>query len=99
MLKPFFREFDGWWHAQVRVGTKRKQVKLVKGRENERRAYELFNELKAKEPEEVQWLTVGTMTRRWVGRSPRPIEALKVAPLLVMVAAWGTSILTRKLAS
>ena len=47
----------------------------------------------------VQGLTVGTMTRRWVGRSPRPIEALKVAPLLVMVAAWGTSILTRTLAS
>ena len=47
----------------------------------------------------VQGLTVGTMTRRWVGRSPRPIEALKVVPLLVMVAAWGTSILTRTLAS
>jgi integrase len=53
MLKPYFREFDGWWYAQVRVGTKRKQIKLVKGRENERRAYELFAELKAKEPEEV----------------------------------------------
>ena len=25
----------------------------------------------------VQGLTVGTMTRRWLGRSPRPIEALK----------------------
>jgi len=25
----------------------------------------------------VQGLTVGTLTRRWVGRSPRPIEALK----------------------
>ncbi len=47
----------------------------------------------------VQGLTVGTMTRRWVGRSPRLIEALKVVPLLVMVAAWGTSILTRTLAS
>jgi Na+:H+ antiporter len=47
----------------------------------------------------VQGLTVGTMTRRWVGRSPRPIEALKVVPLLVMVAALGTSILTRTLAS
>ncbi|HWT78922.1 MAG TPA: sodium:proton antiporter [Candidatus Methylomirabilis sp.] len=47
----------------------------------------------------VQGLTVGTMTRRWLGRSPKPIEALKVVPLLVMVAAWGTSILTRTLAS
>jgi hypothetical protein len=51
--KPYFREFDGWWYAQVRVGTKRKQVKLVKGRDQERRAYELFNELKAKEPDEI----------------------------------------------
>ena len=40
MRKPYFREFDGWWYAQVRVGTKRKQVKLVKGRDQGRRAYE-----------------------------------------------------------
>ena len=33
--KPFFRAFDGWWYAQVRVGATRKQVKLVKGKENE----------------------------------------------------------------
>jgi integrase len=53
MLKPYFREFDGWWYAQVRLGDKRKQVKLVKGRDQERHAYELFNELKAKEPDEI----------------------------------------------
>jgi integrase len=53
MLKPYFRNYDGWWYAQVRVGARRKQVKLVKGRDNEQRAYELFNEMKAKEPEEV----------------------------------------------
>jgi len=47
----------------------------------------------------VQGLTVGTLTRRWLGRSPRPIEALKVVPLLVMLVALGTSILTRTLAS
>ena len=29
------------------MGTNRKQVKLVKGRENERQAYELFNEMVA----------------------------------------------------
>jgi integrase len=53
MRKPFFRKFDGWWYAQLRVGSTRKQVKLVKGRENEARAYELFNEMAAKEPQEV----------------------------------------------
>ena len=57
MLKPYFRNFDGWWYAQVRVGTARKQVKLVKGRENERQAYELFNEMKEKEPDEVVEMT------------------------------------------
>ncbi|HEX3146742.1 MAG TPA: hypothetical protein VHR66_01495 [Gemmataceae bacterium] len=40
--KPFFRSFDGWWYAQIRVGTKRKQVKLVKGKENEQEAYRAF---------------------------------------------------------
>ncbi len=53
MLKPYFRQHDGWWYAQVRVGAARKQFKLVRGRDNEKRAYELFNELKAKEPEDV----------------------------------------------
>jgi integrase len=53
MLKPYFRKHDGWWYAQVRVGAARKQIKLVRGHDNEKRAYELFNELKAKEPEDV----------------------------------------------
>jgi integrase len=45
--KPFFRAFDGWWYAQVRVGTKRKQIKLVKGKENEQDAYRAFCRLLA----------------------------------------------------
>jgi hypothetical protein len=36
--KPYFRAFDGWWYVQLRVGGKRKQVKLVKGKENWRPA-------------------------------------------------------------
>ena len=40
--KPYFRAFDGWWYAQVRVGAKRKQIKLVKGKENEQEAYRAF---------------------------------------------------------
>ena len=35
------------------MGEKRKQIKLVKGRDQERRAYELFIELKVKEPEDL----------------------------------------------
>jgi integrase len=45
--KPFFRAFDGWWYAQIRVGAKRKQVKLVKGRDNEQEAYRAFCRLMA----------------------------------------------------
>jgi hypothetical protein len=33
--KPFFRAYDGWSYAQIRIGTKRKQVKLVKGADHE----------------------------------------------------------------
>ena len=40
--KPYFRAFDGWWYAQVRVGAKRKQIKLIKGKENEQEAYRAF---------------------------------------------------------
>jgi integrase len=40
--KPYFRTFDGWWYAQVRVGAKRKQIKLIKGKENEQEAYRAF---------------------------------------------------------
>ena len=40
--KPYFREFDGWWYVQVRVGKKRRQIKLVKGRDKEQDAYREF---------------------------------------------------------
>ncbi|MCE9567116.1 MAG: site-specific integrase [Planctomycetes bacterium] len=45
--KPYFRTFDGWWYAQVRVGAKRKQIKLVKGKEKEQEAYQAFCRLVA----------------------------------------------------
>jgi integrase len=47
--KPYFRNFDGWWYAQIRVGRQRKQVKLIKGKENEKEAYRLFCRLMADE--------------------------------------------------
>ncbi len=48
--KPFFRAFDGWWYAQIRVGSKRVQKKLVKGRENEAQAWKEFHRLMAQDP-------------------------------------------------
>ena len=48
--EPFFREFDSWWYAQFRIGGKRIQKKLVKGRENEAEAYRLFYRLMAQDP-------------------------------------------------
>jgi integrase len=32
--QPYFRKFDGWWYVQLRLGGKRKQVKLAKGEDN-----------------------------------------------------------------
>ncbi len=45
--KPYFRAFDGWWYAQIRVAAKRKQIKLLKGKENEQEAYRAFCRLLA----------------------------------------------------
>lgn len=55
--KPFFREFDQCWYAQLRLpGGKRKQVKLldqnrdsIRGRENEQAAFQAFFRLMSKE--------------------------------------------------
>jgi integrase len=58
--KPFFREFDGCWYAQLRLGTKRRQVKLrdehrepIRGRENEEAAWKAFHRLMAEDPTTV----------------------------------------------
>jgi integrase len=81
MRKPYFRRFDGWWYAQVRVGGRRKQLKLVKGREHEARAYELFNELKAKEPEQIVETAALTvfevckLFRQWSAKAQKPATA------------------------
>jgi len=55
--KPFYREFDGCWYAQVRAGGKRKQIKLrdlsdnpIRGRENEPQAWKAFHRLMAEDP-------------------------------------------------
>ncbi len=52
--KPYFRAFDGWWYVQLRVGKKRKQVKLVKGRDKEAEAYRAFCRLLAEETGQIQ---------------------------------------------
>ena len=33
--KPYFRAFDGWWYAQINQAGKRKQLKLIKGKDKE----------------------------------------------------------------
>src|SRR5438105_3785673 len=62
--KPFYRAFDDWWYAQLRVGAKRVQKKLVKGKANEADAYRAFCRLLAEqdgklpEPEQLIVATV-----------------------------------------
>ncbi len=72
--KPYFREFDGWWYAQIRAGKKRKQVKLVRGRENEQEAYRAFCRLMAEEggrvPEPTR-LTVAVLCDLFLDHSER----------------------------
>src|SRR5262249_18870551 len=75
--KPFFREFDGWWYAQTRVGKKRKQVKLVKGKENEQEAYRAFCRLMAEEGGKVPTpaqLTVASVCDLYLDFSQRHHE-------------------------
>jgi hypothetical protein len=55
--KPFHRAFDDCWYAQLRVGGKRKQVKLrdqngdpIRGVERKDDAYQAFFLLMAKDP-------------------------------------------------
>lgn len=43
--RPFFRKFDGWWYVWVTTAPKRRQVKLVKGRENKAEAYRVYHQL------------------------------------------------------
>ncbi len=43
--KPWYREFDDWWYVQVRDGGKRRQVKLVKGRDQEPEATRRWHDL------------------------------------------------------
>lgn len=58
--KPFFRAFDGCWYAQLRIGGKRKQVKLfdlnrdpIRGCENQEEAYQAFYRLMAQDPTQL----------------------------------------------
>ncbi|WP_197488978.1 tyrosine-type recombinase/integrase [Planctomyces sp. SH-PL14] len=43
--KPWFRAHDGWWYVQVRTDGARRQVKLVKGQENEAEAVRRWHQL------------------------------------------------------
>jgi integrase len=72
--KPYFRQFDGWWYAQVRVGAKRKQIKLIKGKENEQEAYRAFCRLVAEHEGDApkpQALTVAAVCDLFLEHSQR----------------------------
>jgi len=43
----FYRNFDGWWYAQLTIDGGRVQRKLVKGRANEKQAEEAYIKLRA----------------------------------------------------
>ena len=43
--RPWFREFDDGWYVQIRDCGKRRQVKLVKGRDNEAEAIRRWHDL------------------------------------------------------
>jgi integrase len=45
--KPFYRAFDDWWYAQLDANGKRSQKRLVKGKANEKAAYQAFHRLMA----------------------------------------------------
>jgi integrase/recombinase XerD len=53
--RPYFRAFDGWWYIQIRVGAKRRQVKLAKGKSNRQPAHDRWHELMAhkRKPERI----------------------------------------------
>lgn len=43
--KPFYRAFDDWWYVEVGPRGNRTQIKLVKGKKNETKAYRRFVEV------------------------------------------------------
>ena len=47
--KPWFRAFDGWWYAQLCEGGRRKQIKLVQGKDKKKEAITAFHRLMAVE--------------------------------------------------
>ena len=42
---PWFREHDQWWYCTIRVNGRQRQRKLVRGRENEQIAQDLYHQL------------------------------------------------------
>jgi integrase len=59
--KPFFRKFDGWWYAQINKGGRRKQIKLVKGKDKKQEAYRAFCRLVADETGELPTASAHTV--------------------------------------
>lgn len=62
----------------MRVGDKRNPLKLIRDKEQEHRSFELFNELKAAEPEDITEVSnlrifkAFRLVRDWSQRSQKP---------------------------
>ena len=75
--KPFYRSFDDWWYVEVGPRGNRKQVKLIKGKKNERAAYTRFCEVIGYDsiPDSPSKLTVAQLCDSFLDWSSRNHEA------------------------
>ena len=44
-IRPWFRDFDGWWYVTIQANARRVQKKLVQGKDNESEAYASYRRL------------------------------------------------------
>jgi integrase len=48
--QPYFRKFDCWWYVQIRINGKRKQIRLVQGKENSEVAIREYHRVMSAQP-------------------------------------------------
>jgi len=76
-VKPWFRKQDGWWYVTRSVNGKRRQVKLVRGADQEEAAYRRFFEVMADagflEPsDEITFNELAARFLSWSQRENKP---------------------------
>ncbi len=60
-MKPWYRKSDGWWYIYDTRNGKRRQVKLVKGKDNKEAAYDRWHELSLQPEIKVSTLSVKSL--------------------------------------